>query len=104
MTQLEQEKMFDPFFTSKGDRGTGLGLVVVRRAVAKWGGKIEVQSAAGRGTEVIVRIPVVEGRSRDQSPARTGSGRSEGVSRASARVKSLRTASGERSMSLATSA
>ena len=42
-------KIFSPFFTTKA-RGTGLGLAVVGKAVARHKGKIFIQSQVGKGT------------------------------------------------------
>lgn len=43
-------RIFDPFFSQKGDAGTGLGLAVVASIIAEIGGAIAVQSAPGAGT------------------------------------------------------
>ena len=51
-------KIFDPFFTTK-ERGTGLGLSVVYGLVERHGGKLDIASEVGRGTTVIIRLPVV---------------------------------------------
>jgi len=53
------QRAFDSFFTTKEiSRGTGLGLFVSYNLVAEHDGTIELESELGRGTTVIVRIPV----------------------------------------------
>ncbi len=47
--QEQINRIFEPFFTTK-KRGTGLGLMIVQRIVRAHGGKIELESHAGRGT------------------------------------------------------
>ena len=54
-------RCMEPFFTTKGERGTGLGLAVVYGAVQRHRGGIEVQSAPGEGTTFTVRFPVFAG-------------------------------------------
>jgi two-component system NtrC family sensor kinase len=49
--------IFDPFFTTK-EKGTGLGLSVVYGIVNRHGGSIDIKSQPGKGTHVIVRLPV----------------------------------------------
>ncbi len=52
-------RIFDPFFTTKEvGEGTGLGLWVCNQIVTRHGGRIEVSSAPGKGTEMIVVFPV----------------------------------------------
>ena len=53
-----QHRVFEPFFTSKGPRGTGLGLAVSWSIVNRHGGTIEVRSAPGAGTTFVVRLPI----------------------------------------------
>lgn len=51
-----RDKAFEPFFTTK-HRGTGLGLAIARRVVDVHHGRIELASAEGGGTQVIVWLP-----------------------------------------------
>jgi PAS domain S-box-containing protein len=51
-------RIFEPFFTTKGpERGTGLGLTVVKEIVASYGGALAVDSAPGRGTTITFELP-----------------------------------------------
>jgi len=52
------ERVFEPFFSTKGERGgTGLGLSMVRWFAEQAGGVVELQSAMGRGTTVTLLLP-----------------------------------------------
>ncbi|MBM3285002.1 MAG: hypothetical protein FJY81_03945 [Candidatus Aminicenantes bacterium] len=53
----EKKRLFEPFF-SGFENGRGLGLVVVRRIVDDYDGKIQVNSVPRRGTEIILSLPV----------------------------------------------
>ncbi len=50
-------KIFRPLFTTKGERGTGMGLATCYGIVRRHGGEIEVRSTEGAGTTFIVRLP-----------------------------------------------
>jgi signal transduction histidine kinase len=52
-----QEKMFSLFFSSKGSKGTGLGLYIASDVVHQHGGQIFVDSTLGEGTEFRVELP-----------------------------------------------
>jgi two-component system NtrC family sensor kinase len=51
-------KLFEPFATTKGQKGTGLGLAVTWGIVDNHNGTITVRSEVGEGTTFIIRIPV----------------------------------------------
>ena len=59
MDRETREKIFSLFFSSKGLKGTGLGLFISTKIVDKHGGKIEVESEAGKGTRFVVRVPLI---------------------------------------------
>jgi signal transduction histidine kinase len=50
MEPAVQRNIFEEFFSTKGSGGTGLGLAVVEKVVNKHGGRIEVDSAPGKGS------------------------------------------------------
>lgn len=54
--QVNRSRMFDPFFTTK-DEGTGLGLAIVHSIVEAHQGRIEVESAIGRGSTFAIILP-----------------------------------------------
>ena len=55
------ERIFDPFYSTKGpEEGTGLGLSVVRGIITSYGGRIRVQSAPGQGTAFQIDFPCIE--------------------------------------------
>jgi signal transduction histidine kinase len=52
------KKIFDPLFSTKGEKGTGLGLAVTKKIVEEHGGGIDVESTPGRGTRFTLVLPV----------------------------------------------
>jgi photoactive yellow protein len=57
MSLAVQERIFTPMFTTKGDKGTGLGLASAFAAIRRVGGSISVASAEGRGSRFRIEMP-----------------------------------------------
>jgi PAS domain S-box-containing protein len=57
-------RIFDPFFTTR-PTGTGLGLSITKRIIEEHGGRIEVESTAGKGTLFRIHIPTKGGSHED---------------------------------------
>lgn len=54
-----RERMYEPYVTTKSsDKGSGLGLAVVRSIVDELGGSIDVATAVGRGTSFAIDLPL----------------------------------------------
>ena len=56
MSEAEIINLFQPFYTSKAN-GTGLGLVIVKKMLAKMNSTIKIRSQKGCGTRVLIFIP-----------------------------------------------
>jgi signal transduction histidine kinase len=50
-------KVFDLFFSSKGSKGTGLGLFISNKIIGQHGGSIEIASTPGHGSHFCIRLP-----------------------------------------------
>jgi signal transduction histidine kinase len=59
IARAKQEEIFHPYVSSR-QGGTGLGLPTARRIVEEHGGTLTLQSEAGKGTEFVIELPVVE--------------------------------------------
>jgi CheY-like chemotaxis protein/anti-sigma regulatory factor (Ser/Thr protein kinase) len=55
-----RRRCLEPFFTTKGERGTGLGLAMVYGAVQRLDGELEIDSELGKGTTFRLIFPVAE--------------------------------------------
>jgi signal transduction histidine kinase len=57
MAEEKRERIFEPFYSAFED-GQGLGMAVVRKIVDDYKGKIKVASEPGKGTEIIITLPL----------------------------------------------
>ncbi|MEM7370566.1 MAG: ATP-binding protein [Bacteroidota bacterium] len=56
-----RNRIFEPFFTTKEiGEGTGLGLSISHGIIQQHGGSIEIESFEGQGTEVVIRLPIMQ--------------------------------------------
>jgi signal transduction histidine kinase len=60
MDESSCKRLFELFFSTKGEAGTGLGLSISRKVIELHGGRIQVQSKLGEGTTFEVTLPVRE--------------------------------------------
>ena len=58
MDRETRESLFTLFFSSKGNKGTGLGLFIANKIIAQHGGKIKVDSKPKRGSSFMITIPM----------------------------------------------
>lgn len=58
MDEAVVEHIFEPFYSSSPDGGTGLGMVIVKSVVEAHRGSITVESEPGEGTTVTLRLPL----------------------------------------------
>jgi signal transduction histidine kinase/ActR/RegA family two-component response regulator len=57
MTEEVRKRVFDPFFTTRGVAGSGLGMSVAYGIVRRHGGSISIESEPGKGTVVTIFLP-----------------------------------------------
>ena len=60
MTEDVRERIFEPFYTTKGANGTGLGLAVSYGIIERHEGQINVESELGRGTTFEIDLPAAD--------------------------------------------
>ncbi len=64
MTEEVRKRCLEPFFTTKGEKGTGLGLAMIYGVIRRHDGTIDIASELGKGTTFTIRLPM-------QSPTRS---------------------------------
>jgi signal transduction histidine kinase/ActR/RegA family two-component response regulator/uncharacterized membrane protein affecting hemolysin expression len=57
MDEDTRRRCLEPFYTTKGERGTGLGLAMVYGMIQRHSAEIEIESALGQGTTVRMSFP-----------------------------------------------
>ena len=60
MTEETKRRCLDPFFSTKNERGTGLGLSMVYGTIKRHRGSIEIESEQGKGTTIRLNVPVLD--------------------------------------------
>ena len=60
MTQEVQKKLFERFFSTKGSKGRGFGLLVTRKMIEEHGGTITFKSTPGKGSTFSIHLPYKE--------------------------------------------
>ena len=79
MDEETRRRCLEPFFTTKGERGTGLGLSAVYGIIERHGGAMEIESEPGQGTTFCIRLPVAIGAAAAESaPTANGAAETEG--------------------------
>jgi signal transduction histidine kinase len=58
IAEEDTAKLFQVFFSTKGSKGTGLGLAVTHKIVSEHGGRIDVKSAIDQGTTFSIYLPM----------------------------------------------
>lgn len=58
MTPEVRDKCLQPFFTTKGNMGTGIGLPMVSNIIERHNGRLEIQSDVGKGTTFHIILPI----------------------------------------------
>ncbi len=61
MSEETLRNLFQPFYSTKGDLGNGLGLYISHEIIERHRGTIIVESKFGKGTEIKVRLPTLPG-------------------------------------------
>ena len=60
MSEEVRRRLGEIFFTTRGERGSGLGVGICSRIIAEHGGSLTFESAPGQGTRALIRLPLYE--------------------------------------------
>ncbi len=77
MDEEQKERCLEPFYTTKGANGTGLGLAMVYGVMQRHGGDIRIESSPGKGTTVRLLFPRRTLEAAPEAASRTPTGREE---------------------------
>ena len=70
MSEAVRQRVFEPFFSTKGEAGSGLGLSMAYSIVRRHGGDIRVDSQPGRGATFALTFPATRVQAKPGAPAR----------------------------------
>jgi signal transduction histidine kinase/ActR/RegA family two-component response regulator len=68
MDEDTRRRCLEPFFTTKGERGTGLGLAMVYGIIKRHNGDINIDSEPGKGATVSMAFPIASRRASEPAP------------------------------------
>ena len=72
MDDETRQQCIEPFFSTKGERGTGLGLAMVYGMIQRHSGEMEIESTLGQGTTVRLHFPFPQTMLDEEEPAEEG--------------------------------
>lgn len=82
MDDETRTRAFQPFFTTKGDSGTGLGMATIMTITRDLGGSVALESSPSAGTTVKVLLPLLDDAALDEAQSETSAASSAGTRRA----------------------
>ena len=68
MQEEVRNRVFDPFFTTRGVEGTGLGMSIAYGIISRHEGSISIESEPGKGTAVTVFLPATDAEAQPEIP------------------------------------